>query len=322
MQRSPAQLAIIGDVGVDLVIGPIAEWPRVGTESLMDRNELRAGGSGANSALAVSYLGGESRLISAVGDDDLGAWLSTQLQSLRPSLATCNAATSVSVGFIHTCGERTFCTTRGHLEKLAYEHVRPQLGTATSAYSVVLLSGVFLTPALRTSYPRLIEDLGALGHQIALDTGWPPNDWDEPVRAEVRGWLAKCDHVLLNELEVIGLADEEHLETASREVAAWMKAGATLVVKAGGRGAIGYEGGERIRHEIVPSAVFDTVGAGDSFNAGYLLRRLEGGSLGESLEAGCRAATSIIKRFPRRQIRPGELAEGCATRPAVAFEPA
>jgi ribokinase len=88
-----------------------------------------------------------------------------------------------------------------------------------------------------------------------------------------------------------------------------LKAGASLVVKNGAKGAIGFQAGATMRVDAVPSAVFDTIGAGDSFNAGYLLARLEGSDLTNSLAAGCRAAAAVITRFPRRSIKPGELAE-------------
>src|SRR5580704_16534753 len=148
------QLSIIGDVSVDLVLGPISGWPQVGTETIMERSELRAGGSAANAALAVNYLGGGSQLLSVVGNDDAGAWLSGQLRVLGASLEVCDAPTTLSVGLIHSCGERTFFTTRGHLEKLSYELVRSRLAPARHANSIALLSGVFLTPALRASYSR------------------------------------------------------------------------------------------------------------------------------------------------------------------------
>jgi sugar/nucleoside kinase (ribokinase family) len=88
-----------------------------------------------------------------------------------------------------------------------------------------------------------------------------------------------------------------------------LKAGASLVVKNGAKGAIGVQAGATTRVDAVPSTVFDTIGAGDSFNAGYLLARLEGSDLTDSLNAGCRAAAAVITRFPRKSIKPGELAE-------------
>src|SRR3984893_3324827 len=197
MGRGGQRLTIIGDIGVDLVLGPISGWPRVGTETIMERSELRAGGSAGNGGLAVSYLGGVARLLSIVGNDDIGVWLGEQFRRLGASLQVCDAPTTLTVGLIHSCGERTLFTTRGHLEKLSYEIVRARLAPAAHPHAIAPLSGVFLTPTLRRSYPQLIRDLNALGYRGALDTNWPPQDWNEAVRAEVADWIAHCEHVLL-----------------------------------------------------------------------------------------------------------------------------
>jgi len=186
--------------------------------------------------------------------------------------------------------------------------VQPRIAPAPAGNSIALLSGVFLTPALRAAYPRLIHELRALGYRIALDTNWPPQDWSAALRAEVAGWISACDHLLLNELEVRSLADSADLAGAIRQLTPRLKRGATLVVKSGARGAIGIEGGQRCECPAPQPIIFDTIGAGDSFNAGYLLARLDAARLAESLAAGCRAASAIIARFPRRSIAAGDLA--------------
>ena len=315
------RLIIVGDVGVDLVLGPISEWPRVGTEALVERSELRAGGSAGNAALAVSYLGGHAQLLSVVGNDDPGAWLRGQLQPLGATLAVCDAPTTLSVGLIHSCGERTFFTTRGHLEAFSYDILRPLIPPAPDAGSIALLSGVFLTPALRSAYPLLIGELHSLGYHVALDTNWPPQGWSAALREEVATWVAATDHVLLNELEVRSLADTPDLTAAIERLAPMLKPGATLAVKTGARGAIGAEDGQRRECTAPQASMFDTVGAGDSFNAGYLLARLDGAGLAESLAAGCRAASAIIARFPRRAIAAGGLSALRARLPLGALEP-
>src|SRR6516164_5220798 len=241
MGGKPQRLIIIGDVGVDLVLGPISEWPRVGTEALVERSELRAGGSAGNAALAASYLGGHAQLLSVVGNDEPGAWLHGQLRPLGATLAVCDAPTTLTVGLIHSCGERTFFTTRGHLEALSYEILRPLIPPAPDASSIALLSGVFLTPALRSAYPLLIHELHSLGYRVALDTNWPPQDWSAALREEVATWVAATDHVLLNEFEVRSLADTTDLTAAIERLAPMLRRGATLVVKTGARGAIGAE---------------------------------------------------------------------------------
>jgi ribokinase len=314
MDNDLNRLLILGDVGVDLVMGPISGWPRIGTESIMERSDLRAGGSAANAALTVSHLGGKSQLASGVGNDQWGTWLREQLRDLGASLPICDAPTTLSVGLIDSSGERTFFTTRGHLEKLSYDHVRPRIDPAPTPGSIALLSGVFLTPVLRRSYLRLIRDLRMLGYQVALDTNWPPHDWSAALRDEVAAWISGCDHVLLNELEVSSLADSPNLEIAIDRLTAMLKPQATLVVKAGARGAIGIQAGRRSESVALEATVFDTIGAGDSFNAGYLLARLSGAELADSLSAGCSAAAAIISRFPRR-------ASGAPAEPIPALRP-
>jgi sugar/nucleoside kinase (ribokinase family) len=314
------RLTIIGDVSVDLVLGPISGWPQVGTETLMERSELRAGGAAANAALAVSWLGGDSQLLSVVGNDETGTWLSGLFRPLGASLAVCDAPTTLTVGLIHSCGERTFFTTRGHLESLSYDLLRPSLTVAPHAHSIVLLSGVFLTPALRKSYPDLLRELKALGYQVALDTNWPPQGWSADLRREVASWIGACDHVLFNDLEVRSLADENDLNRAIERLTPLLAPGAALVVKTGARGAIGIENGRRCESAAPPAEIFDTIGAGDSFNAGYLLARLDGAALAGALAAGCRAATAVIARFPRRSLAAGELAGLRARTMAAALE--
>lgn len=302
------RLTVIGDVSADLVLGPISGWPRIGTETVVEQSELRAGGSAGNAALAVGYLGGIPQLLSAVGNDETGAWLSGEFRALGVSLAVCEAPTTVTVGLLHSSGERTFFTTRGHLEKLTFELLRSSLVPAAHPGSLALLSGVFLSPALQASYPKLLRELNTLGYQVALDTNWPPQGWSKALRAELADWIGNCEHVLLNDLEVLSLADVDDLATAIERLTPMLRAGASLVVKTGARGAIGIQDGQRCEVAAHTAEIFDTIGAGDSFNAGYLLARLDGAGLEDALAAGCRAAATIISHFPRRSIRPGELA--------------
>jgi len=255
----------------------------------------------------VAYLGGQCRLLSVTGQDAAGRWLREQFAGIDAVLEECPATTTLSVGVLHDSGERTFFTTRGHLEHLSLALVRRHLGRRLERPAIALLSGAFLTPALRADYPALIEELRRLGYAVAIDTNWPPQDWDAALRAEVRGWIRHCDHVLLNELEVRRLADCEQLAEALAQLVAVLRPGATLVVKRGAAGALAMQDGRRCEVPAPRAAVFDSIGAGDGFNAGYLLARLAGAELSPTLAAGCQAATAIIARFPRRDIRFGEL---------------
>ena len=306
--RAAPGLTIIGDICIDLILGPVDGWPAIGTEVLMERSEMRAGGSAGNTALAMRHLGAPCRLFSEVGNDSFGGWLAQQFADVSADLHVCDAATSISTGIIHTCGERTIFTTRGHLEQLCWQVISRQVGPAPHPGAIALLTGVFLLPRMRTVYSEIIATLRSLGYQIALDTGWPSDGWVEATRDEVLGWVAACDHVLLNEIEVTALAGEPDLERAMQRLAPALRPYATLVAKTGPEGAVGMQAGNRVARAAPLVQPFDTIGAGDSFNAGYLDARLRGAALGDALEAGCQTASRVIARFPRQAIGQGEFA--------------
>ena len=306
-----APLSIVGDAGVDLVLGSLEGWPTIGTELLMPRSELRAGGSGANSALAARHIGQRAHLISAVGNDQLGHWLAEQFTGLRTSLEICACETTMSVGLMHACGDRNFFTTQGHLQRLSAAHVLKHLPSVggQGAAPIALFTAPFLLTELRVDYEALLAEASSRGYRVALDTGWPPEGWRDGTLAEVRGWLRHCDHLLINDLEARSIAATEDLELAVKRIGAELKPDASLIVKVGARGALGLEQGRRVEHAIEPVDIFDTIGAGDAFNTGYLSARLRAAGMAEALAAGCRTAAAILARFPRKTIRAGEFAD-------------
>lgn len=308
-------ICAIGDIGVDLVMGMLDQWPQLGTELVLPRSELRAGGSAGNAVLALRHLGAPARLVSAVGDDDFGRWLSAQFEGVDARLAVCEVASTVSVGLMHRCSERNFFTTEGHLAAFSLEQALERVPPAVPG-SIALLTGVFLLPRLRPQYPQLLAELRARGYQLALDTGWPSEGWTEALRAEVLAWLPACDHLLLNELEVRQLAGIEDVDQAMRIVLAHLPPGGTLVVKAGARGALAARGQQLLRQSAEAAEVFDTIGAGDSFNAGYLAACLRGAPLQQALACACQLASAVLARFPRRGIQPGEFRELLLAQPA------
>lgn len=302
MKTGRSSITIIGDVCIDLVMGPVAPWPQTGTETIVDKNELRPGGSAGNSAMAIHTLGGDCHLISLIGNDDFGHMLNQKLSYINTTLQICDSATTVTAGIIHDCSERTFFTTRGHLEKLEYRHVKQALQRLPHSGDLALLSGVFLTPLLRQKYQELIALLKAQNYEIAIDIGWPSQGWSEELRQEVFGWLSKCDHILLNQAEIKNLANEEDLDLAIKSVASKVQSSTSIIVKAGSEGAIGFQDGLKATSNAKTIEAFDTIGAGDSFNAGYLLSRSKGGSLPDALSAGCDGAATIISEFPRKHL--------------------
>jgi sugar/nucleoside kinase (ribokinase family) len=297
---------VVGNVNVDMIMGPQAPWPEPGTEVVLPDYELRVGGSAGNAALALQALGVPVRLLANAGDDVLGRWLRDGFGAAAAHWRLADRPTTVSVGVTHPNGERTFLTNEGHLEALGPEDVLPHVPPRAPAGSVALLAGPFLSPPLHRAFGDVLAALRSAGYRIALDTGWPPAGWTEEVRRRVREWLATTDLLLFNETEAISFTRLGNLEEAVGAVRAALSGATTLVVKRGAGGAQAWRGGEAASAAAPPVRVADSIGAGDVFNAGFITAEMAGASLREAVAAGVRYASAVIATKPRRyDVPPG-----------------
>lgn len=303
-------LAVIGNVNVDLILGPTEPWPVAGTEVIVDHDELRVGGSAGNTALAWTALGVEFQIAASVGNDQFGLWLRDAFagQSAHWPVEPCS--TTLSVGITHPNGERTFFTTRGHLPLLSLAQVQAMLDKKRLHRGYALLCGTFLTDSLRDDYEAFFDWADANGIDVALDTGWPLDGWTERNRTAAAGWLKRSRCSLLNEVESIAVAGCNDPVEAAHRLKAMMRPGAIVVVKRGPEDVIGIDADGTLVSVKTPQVkVVDTIGAGDVFNAAFLAALCAGHSLEACLSAGARVASQTISTSPRRYGDPDTLSK-------------
>ncbi|UDF31970.1 UNVERIFIED_ORG: PfkB family carbohydrate kinase (plasmid) [Roseateles sp. XES5] len=296
-------LAVIGNVNVDLIMGPAAPWPQPGTEVIVDHDDLRVGGSAGNTGLAWLALGAPFEIAASIGSDRFGAWLAEGFGNHARDWPVHEGGTTLTVGITHPDGERTFFTTRGHLPLFDLEDVLAVLDGARLAGGIVLVCGSFLTGRLVQDYDRLFDWADRHGIAVALDTGWPLDGWTAANRTAATAWLSRCRIALFNEVETTSLAGVADPAEAARTLRRGMPEGAVVVVKCGPKGAIAVDAeGEVLRTAAPPVEVVDTIGAGDVFNAGFLAAYAAGEGLEQSLAAGVAVASLAISTNPRRYV--------------------
>ena len=292
-------LAVIGNVNVDIIIGPAVPWPTPGTEILVDHGEIRVGGAAGNVALTWDALKIPYQIAANTGDDHFGHWLRETFKQHSHAWPVARTPTTFSVGVTHPDGERTFFTIPGHMPVLTLQQVQDNLDIASLQGGVVLLVGSYLTDMLTQDYDALFAWLRAHGVEVALDTGWPIGGWTAETMAMTRRWLQQCHHILLNEAEVTALTDTGSVPDAMSELAKIMPETCHLVVKCGPAGAAGLYRGKRIDVSAPTVTPVDTIGAGDVFDAAYLAEIAAGSSFAAAIEAGISTASHAIATLPR-----------------------
>jgi sugar/nucleoside kinase (ribokinase family) len=114
----------------------------------------------------------------------------------------------------------------------------------------------------------------------SLDTNYDPSEkW-----LGFDKLLAVTSVFLPNEKEALSLSGELDIELAADRLSRRVE---MLAIKLGAEGALGVRGHEKIRLPSISVSVIDTVGAGDSFDAGFLYGYLHGWSLERSLRLAC-----------------------------------
>ena len=152
------------------------------------------------------------------------------------------------------------------------------------------LSSFFLQRGLREDVPMLFKRLKSAGLTISLDCNDDPDDrWDDGVRDA----LAYVDIFLPNAREAMRLTGSNQVRTAVEELARWVP---LLVVKLGAEGALARRGEREWFSPARKVEVRDPVGAGDSFDAGFLDHYLRGSDIETCLASGNLAGALSVTR--------------------------
>ena len=274
-------VTIAGELNLDLILyGLPAELPPE-RELLANRMALTLGSSSAIVAHNLAALGCKVGFASRIGDDPLG-------QIAIDRLAAGGADVS---GVSRIAGQ----TKTGLTVILQREKLRNILTYPGTIFDLTLahldfkylsdarhfhLSSFFLQRGLTPHVAELFRRLKAAGLTVSLDTNDDPEDrWD----SGLMNVLAHVDVFMPSEREIKRIARTDDLEAALKLVAGKVP---LLVVKRGEKGAIAQRGQQRMVSPAIQVDFVDPVGAGDSFDAGFLSQYVRGADLISCLRQG------------------------------------
>ncbi|OKH98325.1 carbohydrate kinase [Streptomyces sp. CB02923] len=295
-------LLVIGDANPDVVVGPVPRTLEYGQrEQLVATGSLLTGGSAAITACGAARLGLRVAFAGRVGDDAAGAFVRTALagRGVDVSALATDPELPTPLTTVLTRGDdRAILTASGCLTATGPQDVPDRL-LAESRH--VHAGSFFLMPRLARSLGDLFARARGHGAATSLDTNDDPAQrWD----AELLGPVLKSTDVLLpNAAEARALAaalapgppEGDGPGTGPAAAAAALaRLGPLVVVKDGADGALAHDGVTLTRTAAVPVEPVDSVGAGDSFDAGFIAAVLHGMDLPAALSfaAACGALST------------------------------
>jgi sugar/nucleoside kinase (ribokinase family) len=271
-------LLVLGDANPDLVLRGGDVVPAFGqAEHLVDDARLTIGGSGAILACGAAKLGLRVAIAAVIGDDLFGGFVrdglaahGVDVSGVRVDPETPTGVTVVLSGR----DDRAILTMPGTIAALSMERIdRVLLERARHVH----VSSYFLQAALTRSLSDVFLGVRGRGGTTSVDPNWDPSErWD----GGLLDLLATTDVFLPNAMEATRVAHTSDLDAAARSLAE--RAG-VVAIKNGDRGAVARSAGVTHRVEPLRTALVDSTGAGDSFDAGFLAAWLDGAPLDRAL---------------------------------------
>ena len=284
-------VTIAGELNLDLILYGLPEQLPPERELLADRMMLTLGSSSAIVAHNLAALGSRVGFQSRIGDDPLGPIALERLQQGGVDISrvrrVSGATTTGLTVILHHAQWRNILTYAGTISETSFEDLDLEYLADSRHFH---FSSYYLQRALRPRVGELFQHLKSKGLTISLDTNDDPDDrWEGGLREVLR----LVDVFLPNEREACKAAGTDGLEEAIQKLA---KLVPLVVVKLGSKGALAQRGAERFEvpsRKVVP---VDTVGAGDSFDAGFLHEFVRGSDLETCLASGNRAGALSTTR--------------------------
>ncbi len=293
MSEADLDLITIGRSSVDLYGAQIG-----GRLEDMGSFDKYIGGSPTNIACGTARLGLKSAVITGVGDEHMGRFITEQLAregvNIEGVKTDPDRLTALVLLGIRDQEQfplifyRENCADMG----LTVEDINPDFIARARA---VVATGTHLShPQVEAATIKALELARSNGQQTALDIDYRPNLWGvaghgdgESRFVESAAVTAKLQSTLHLFDLIVGTEEEFHIAGGTTDTIAALKAvravsGATLICKRGADGAAAFEGeipatlDEGQTGPGFPIEVFNVLGAGDGFMSGLLKGWLDG----------------------------------------------
>jgi sugar/nucleoside kinase (ribokinase family) len=309
-------ILVVGELNVDLILNQLNKAPEFGKEQRADQMTLTLGSSSAIFASNCSSLGSKVAFCGKVGDDGFGNFVMQSLAKKNVNadsvIVEKNLKTGVTVIFNYE-DDRMMVTHPGAMEHMTVDEVPEEVMKKSRHLHT---SAIFFQPGIKKDLVKLFSRAKKLGLTTSMDTQWDPEEeWD----IDIKKILPVLDFFLPNEDELIALTESSTLQEALNKISGFET---TVVVKQGEKGATMFKDGKTTSIPAYKITDYvDAIGAGDSFDAGFISSFLKGKNLDESLKIGNMAAavsttasggTTAITSF-EKVIEKGQTMELSAT---------
>ena len=272
----------LGELNVDLILNNIEGFPEVGKEKFAKQMTLTLGSSTAIFAANAAALGAKVAFCGMIGNDSFGDLVESSLKA--KGVDTCflirqdKYATGATICMSYD-EDRANLTYQGAMDYMGLDDINPEVFTQAKH---IHISSIYMQSGVKRDLMKILELCKQHGVTVSLDSQWDPAEqWD----LDWKQVLPMLTVFMPNETELKFLTRCETLEEAIETIRPYTNA---AVIKCGSKGSILMRKGQPDRKQdaLLNKNVVDCIGAGDSFNSGFIARLAAGDDLARCQEYG------------------------------------
>ena len=272
---------VVGELNVDIILNEIESLPVIGKEIMANSMAVTLGSSSAIFASNLSSLGSRVAFIGKIGKDNFAEVVLESLEGKNVDTSRIIKSESLSTGatiVLNYDQDRANITYPGAMNDLSIADI--DFGFLSGARHMHF-ANCFMQPGIRNDLTKLFRHAKQLGLTTSLDTQWDPEEkWDLPLEE----LLPYVDVFLPNMAEFKFLSGCETVETGILKLKRFAH---FIIIKNGSEGALGWDGKDLIlQPAFTNERVIDCVGAGDSFDAGFIAEFIKNRPFKKCLETG------------------------------------
>jgi sugar/nucleoside kinase (ribokinase family) len=273
-------VAVVGELNLDLILSGLPPTLQLDREHLASDLKVTLGSSSAIFAHNLALLGNKVAFSGAIGNDSFGEICLQRIGESGVDLSRVrrfkNQQTGLTV-LLPSGSQRYILTYPGTMFELTLDDLDLEYICTAKHFH---LSSYFLQRALRPRIAELFRRVKEAGLTTSLDTNDDPQDeWSEDVFRVFK----YVDVLLPNQHEACRLSRTNDVDSAAVFLS---KIVPLVVIKRGPNGAIARRGEEVFSAPGRRGEFVDAVGAGDSFDAGFIHQFIRGASIENCLTFG------------------------------------
>lgn len=281
MKSKKFDVLVIGELNVDIIINHLDSFPEIGKEKFAKNMAVTLGSSSAIFACNLSSLGVKVGFLGKIGNDYFGKIILDRLMEKGVDISfiivdnVLNTGASIVLNFDE---DRAMVTFPGAMSSLTISDI-PDNTLALARH--LHFSSYYLQEGMKSGVGKMFESAKKLDMTTSFDMQWDPKEkWD----LDYTNVLPYVDIFLPNENEIIHLTQENSINDALKKLS---RISNEIAVKKGSNGSLlQYKGTIISKEPFLNNNVVDAIGAGDSFNAGFIFKYINGFSPEECLEFG------------------------------------